>query len=615
MSGDPFREPESSLTWIIPAALYVASASGWAHWLDATEFAGVGAVLGFGHPPGMPLHSLVVHLITRIPLGTLPFRAALASALCAGWVVHLTWRVSHRTLKRVGVLHPGLRRPLALLAPLTITLAPGLWTQAVRPEVYALQAALTLTVVDAVLHFEDELPQVHITPLCRASIALGLAFANHHYLALLIMPALAPSLARFALRGGGGPGKLRIPFLCAAAGLLPYLLLPLAAHREPWSLGDPDSWRRFLWVVLAEAFQGNTGTGVPGDWSSRWAQALHVVAEDTHLVALFMAMGGAYVLFRRHALPHGWIWTALLVTHLVGRVWLGFIRSNPDALGYLIVASVAVTILASAMIATVISTAAYENPYKLHPLTRALGWSSLIAVALWWLPPRAGGPGLQRFVDTDSFAHTDLITQPPGAAYVAHDPQTVFHLWYAKSVFGARPDAVVVPVPFLAYPNLRTRLQSGAPDLASILQSPGLAAGAATHAHQSVASERPLFVEMDSRVSVHVMRSLTPDGRWYRVESHETYQEDRAEGARTQNRWIRNVTRWRQGPEPSQSTRRLLWWDYHNALFHGSLGDTRLAAAPLERALTRAPRARELLALKRALAANPSAPLVPSGHR
>src|SRR5260370_7197533 len=50
---------------------------------DTPELTAVAATLGVAHPPGYPLWTMIAHLFTLIPLGTIPFRVSAFSALAA----------------------------------------------------------------------------------------------------------------------------------------------------------------------------------------------------------------------------------------------------------------------------------------------------------------------------------------------------------------------------------------------------------------------------------------------------------------------------------------------------------------------------------------------------
>ena len=66
------------------------------------------------HPPGQPLASLVIGAVQRIPLGSLSFRAAIASALCAAIAAGALFLALETTVRAVGARTGWVAYPLAI---------------------------------------------------------------------------------------------------------------------------------------------------------------------------------------------------------------------------------------------------------------------------------------------------------------------------------------------------------------------------------------------------------------------------------------------------------------------------------------------------------------------
>src|SRR5690606_32542089 len=84
------RFPRPQKTWLVPAALLLATLAMYGSKLptafsfeDSAEFVTASAVLGIAHPSGYPLPVLLGRLFAALPFGTLPWRVALLSAVCA----------------------------------------------------------------------------------------------------------------------------------------------------------------------------------------------------------------------------------------------------------------------------------------------------------------------------------------------------------------------------------------------------------------------------------------------------------------------------------------------------------------------------------------------------
>src|SRR5512147_2414648 len=180
----------------VPLACWIATISLHDYWLDSGEFVAEGVELGIAHPPGHPLEALVGNLVALVPLGSLSFRVSLASALCATVATAFLFRAIDTTVRATGVTRGAVRVPLALGATWLASCAPGWWWQAVRPEVYALHAMLACVAIERVVALEARWPTSDVRPAYVGALAIGLALANHHYLAVLLLPAFAPTLAR-----------------------------------------------------------------------------------------------------------------------------------------------------------------------------------------------------------------------------------------------------------------------------------------------------------------------------------------------------------------------------------------------------------------------------------
>jgi len=188
-----------------------------------------------------PLWTLLARACDFLPVGhTSAYRVALLSAVSgAAAAALLAWLVASLT----GLALPG------ALAGIAFALWLPTWSQAVRPEVYALEALLFAVFLIALWRWHDERSPRRL--LWVALSAGGVAM--HHRTGFL---AAGPALiAAFwltrprRLRGLLSAGALFItPFLC-------YLYLPIrAAARPPMNWGYPATAERFLYHVLGRQY-------------------------------------------------------------------------------------------------------------------------------------------------------------------------------------------------------------------------------------------------------------------------------------------------------------------------------------------------------------------------
>ena len=143
--------------------------------------------LGIEHPPGYPLYTLLGHVFTHLPFGSVAYRVHLLSALCGGLTGAALWLCT-RTLV------PG-RLP-AYLAAFGLGLSPAFWSQSIIAEVYTLNTFFFLVLVYLGLQLCPPGPQPapgregrRIAPWM--ALVFGLSLSNHWPLMLLVAPAFA----------------------------------------------------------------------------------------------------------------------------------------------------------------------------------------------------------------------------------------------------------------------------------------------------------------------------------------------------------------------------------------------------------------------------------------
>lgn len=585
----------------VPLACYLATVSAHGYWLDAGEFVAASVELGISHPPGHPLAALAGKALALLPLGSLAFRVGLASALSAALAAGFLFLAIETTVQSLGVQTRRIATPIALGATWLVVGSYGWWFQAVRPEVYALEAALICLAIERTIALEAAWPSHDVRPLYVASLAVGLALANHHFLALLVLPAMAPTFAR--VRRAKGDRPLLLAAGCIGLGLATYVYLPIRAAAGPaLNLGEPTTPARLWWVVTAEAFQKNTGEGVPQPLWERLADIGVQLVENLHVVPLLLAAAGIYALLRAPGARRiGYVWISVLAVYVAARAWLGFVRSNPDALGYLMPALGAIGALAGAYVGAVLAAVGGAN--RARPRRTAVLIAFVVgALGLVQLERSAPRSTLARFAATDVFDELRLRGLPPHAAVLVHAPQTVFELWGAQATERVRPDVTIVPIPFLTYPGMVNRLADEHPELSDLLRGYLLEGRLATADLQSLAARRPVLLEMDARVPPELYATAVPRGLYHEVLPDEAYEDDRRQGIESQrDAWQELYGR--LGPERAEpeTANQLLWHLYVSALYYAGVGEREAARDAIERARAINARAAQLVALSEAL--------------
>ncbi len=584
----------------MPLAYYLASASAHGYWLDGGEFVAAARDLSVTHPPGHPLNSIVSAFFALLPVGPLAYRVAAGNAVLASVGIAFFFRALFHTLLGLGERDRPRAAALSLAAAWLVAGGSGYWLQAIRPEVYALEAALSAIVLDGIVRFELSQPSDDLRPLYFAAFCEGLSLANNHFLALVLLPVAAPTLGRvFARRGFTVLMGLTVAPLL---GLATYAYLPIRASQHPaLNLGEPSNLSRLFWVVSAEAFHKVATKGVPQPLSERFFDVLVGYHDTLSPVVLLAALGGLYLTLRvSHTRRFGLIWGIVLVLGTAARAWMGFVRDNPDALGYLMTAFMAIAALVACLVSFVLSRVAHHWA-SFTSATRAIGYALCIAAAAR-IALHAGPQSLARFRAPDLVSDLRLRDLPTRAVVLAHEPATSFLHYGFNAEERLRPDVTLVPVPFLSYPGMVESILRRDPELTPLLRAYLFEGSFRISLLQSLAAERPVLMDLDPRVPLETYETLVPEGLLHRVLADGTTPTDERQAAAQQAVMYEKLYA-RLGAEVSESRTNavLLWRHYHDALYYAALGDREAARHAVGLGLSRQPLSRELNALAEAL--------------
>ncbi|NCF11429.1 MAG: DUF2723 domain-containing protein, partial [Gammaproteobacteria bacterium] len=143
---------------------------------------------GIAHPPGYPVFTLIGHLFSQLPFGSVAWRVHLVSALFGGLTCAVIWCIARS-------LVPS--RPIATASALAYGFSEVFWSQAIIAEVYTLNTFITFLVVFMLLEmtrFRPKTPSVDAPDVDRTgALALGFVYgiglSNHWPLLVLFSPA------------------------------------------------------------------------------------------------------------------------------------------------------------------------------------------------------------------------------------------------------------------------------------------------------------------------------------------------------------------------------------------------------------------------------------------
>lgn len=410
---------------------------------DTFEFQVVIPQLGIAHPTGYPLYLLLGRLFTLLPLGSVAWRANLASAVFA--------------LLAVLLVNAGVRRLLgrpvpALLAAVVLGLTPVFWSQAIEAEVYALHALIVAAalwlMVEIVSGGKGRVASGGWRVVILLAFVIGLGLANHLTSLFLIPPAVLAVLLAYGrqLRQQSLAENLLLLLKVLAAFLLPlvlYLYLPLrwqAVNGEPMGLG------RFVEWVIGGRFQGALQLTAWLNDITRYEVVGRLLLNNWGWINLGLILLGLIYL--------GWHKWRMALVLLV--TWLGFIFYAlnyyvPDLAVFIIPAHVVMALFWGAGATAVLSGAGWLSrkgnwPGLRVPLENIL-LVLLLLPSLWQVTQT--WPEMQGGDNRDLLQWGEGTLAMPldvGAALLA-DSEKIAPLYYLQQAEGVRPDLEIMVLP------------------------------------------------------------------------------------------------------------------------------------------------------------------------
>jgi hypothetical protein len=239
-------------------------------------------------------------------------------------------------------------------------------------------------------------------------------------------------------------------------------------------------------------------------------------------------------------------------------------------------------------------------------LLAARGSCVITLLALVWAPSQRG---LARFSAPDAVSELTRRTLLPHAVVLSHDLVAVFRALGGQAEDHARPDITFVPLSLLEHGWMVDQLARAHPELAPVLREYVVRGRLELSSLQSLAAERPVYLELDAHVSPELYPTLVSEGLLSRVlPDGATPAEERTSATSSVQRLRALYAQLRDQPGVPERIDTLL---YFQALQLASRGDREaarelVALPPAESAL-----ARELAQLRNELAGSDRGPLDP----
>ncbi len=262
----------AALSGFISLVVYVATLAPGLTFIDSGELTAVAHTLGIAHPTGYPVFTVLSWVWSHLPLGNDVYRLnLLAAILCSLGVAALVEafalllkgeengtgasrkkdakagkKRSHRTI-------PVQYIPVfASIAALSVAFSETYWSTALAVEVYPLHCfflGLLLWSFTAIIFKKGH------QRWWPFALLLGLSFSNHMTTIMFVVPAAIVFFMSYNFTRKTWKRLLRtLPVF--AAGLLPYIYLPLRAASQPYmNWGNPRTLENFIWHVTGKQYR------------------------------------------------------------------------------------------------------------------------------------------------------------------------------------------------------------------------------------------------------------------------------------------------------------------------------------------------------------------------
>ena len=220
---------------------------------DTPELITAAATLGVAHSPGYPLFTMLGHIFSLIPLGSIAFRINLLSVVCDSLAVGVVYLIAVRlTRSRIS----------AAIAALALAVDPIFWQWSLEAEVFPLNNLLAAILILLVVIWNEQ--PVRSGVLIAAFFVAGLALTNHQTI-IFLAPAFCFVLWQQRAVLFANPRTLLFGAFAVAVGLMPYgYILWASAHHPVYSWGNVSSLHDLIGLITRRSYGATRLVNTPG---------------------------------------------------------------------------------------------------------------------------------------------------------------------------------------------------------------------------------------------------------------------------------------------------------------------------------------------------------------
>jgi len=231
--------------FLIVAAIYIYALCPSIHPRDNPDILTAAITLGIPHSPGYPLFTVLGHLFSKIPLGTLPWRVNLMSAIFSALSILVIYFLILKLTKKIWP---------SLIGAGILAFSYYYFLQSLYADILSLNNLLVGLELLAILYWRDTKQSKY---LYLFALLFGLAFSNHQ-LSFILLPAFI-YLFWVTDKKIFLDWKLMLKlFGLFILGLLPYIYLPIRAAQNPTYIwGEPNTFLGFLYMITRKEYTGD----------------------------------------------------------------------------------------------------------------------------------------------------------------------------------------------------------------------------------------------------------------------------------------------------------------------------------------------------------------------
>lgn len=439
---------DNSKTWV--GAIAVTAIAGVLYFLtaardivvgDSPELIMAAVTLGVAHAPGYPLFTMLGHLFSLLPFGSIPFRVNLLSVGCDALTIGVVYFSAFRLTRS---------RLAAAVAALLLAVNPIFWEWSLAAEVFPLNNLLAAVLILLLVAWHQHPERSAF--LIAALFVAGLALTNHQTIVLL-GPAFCFILWRRRSFLLARPSLLAIGAAVFVVGLLPYVYVPwAAAHHPVHNWGNVSSFHDLLRLIARRSY-GSKLVTTPGYTGGPPWDRLAALFISFGPVAGLLTVLGAIQAFRRI----GWyFWFSLVAFVFTGPffVWITDLNLStaPSALFVLQRFFLLSHIVLAPLIA--FGVLALAQFVARSTSATALGALRIVAAACLVVAAIMAATNYRRIDQSQNliarrFAQDVFNTTRPGSILLVNGDGLAFPLMYLQQVEHIGNETTLVVVPLL----------------------------------------------------------------------------------------------------------------------------------------------------------------------